>query len=168
MAMTWKGAVQRVENVVENTIDRGAHAVYDLYSTIAKTTIDTVQSIAENGNSVVGIDTAQIPTMQEKIRAYVNGVNNALAELKNYNPNVAFKGTGIEEALSGYIDAMIEVCGAVTSYMLAFNDKLTAVQKAYEAKDTSSADTIKASAASAKSQFEKYTEQGAGVGAPGA
>ena len=100
---------------------------------------------------------------KQEIRDYVKGIDTALAELKNYDPEVAFKGEAVVPALKQYIEAVIETCGAITSNMLAFNDQLSDVQAAYLKKDEAAASTISKSAESTRSAYQRYTENGSSV-----
>ena len=157
---TWQTEIQKAKQFVGQTFNNGKRAITDFFSGTVNKKVAEVNSFFTNGSTVVGINVNQIPTMKSAIREYVASVETALAELKNYDPTVAFKGEEIVPALQGYIDAVIETCGAIVSNMLAFNDQLTEVENAYKAKDTTAASTIKSSAESTRSAYTRYTEQG--------
>lgn len=155
---TWKTDVQRVVNNVGNTFNTVSNTVQDTFGNVANRAISDVTGFFQNGTTVVGINAQQIPAMKEAIRGYVNGIQSALGELVNYNPEVAFKGEHVAE-LRKYIDAMINVCNAIVSNMLAFNDELSKVYAAYQAKEQASASAISSDASSRSSQYTAYQEQ---------
>lgn len=156
---TWQTELQKAKQFVGTTFNSGKRAITDFFNGTVQKKVAEVGSFFKNGTTVVGINVGQIPTMKTAIREYVGTVESALAELKNYDPTVAFKGDEIVPALQGYIDAVIETCGAIVSNMLAFNDQLTEVETAYKNKDNTAASTIKSSAESTRSAYTKYTEQ---------
>ena len=96
--------------------------------------------------------------MKEAVRNYVFGIKEALNKLNTYDPQVAFKGE-YAQAMTVYIEAVKTACNAICSQMLAFNDELTKVQQAYEAKDQATASTIKQTAESTGSAYTEYQEQ---------
>ena len=157
---TWQTETQKVQNWVSSKFREGNRAMSDFFTGTISKKVDEVRSFFSNGATVVGINVGHIPAMQQAIRDYVNAIDSALGELKNYDPQVAFKGDEIVPALKQYIDAVKETCGAITSNMLAFNDQLTEVENAYKAKDTAAASTISSSAESTRSAYTRYTEQG--------
>lgn len=166
--MTWGTEIQKVEQGVTSVFKNGKSVISDIFGGISRK-ITEVQTFFKNGGTtVVGINVNQIPAMKTAIREYVATVDSALDELKNYDPTVAFKGEEIVLALKEYIDAVKEACSAITSNMLAFNDKLTEVQIAYEKKDSHTASQIKSSAESTRQAYTKYSELGGGVTGGGA
>ena len=96
--------------------------------------------------------------MKEAVRQYVDYIYNELQNLNAYNPEVAFKGE-YAAAMTTYIEAVKTACNAICSQMLAFNDQLTKVQEAYQAKDQATASTIKQTAESTSSAYTEYQEQ---------
>ena len=157
---TWQTELQKVKQSALTTFNNGKNAIVDFFSGTVNKKVSEVNSFFKNGTTVVGINVGHIPAMKAAIRQYVADIETALAELKNYDPTVAFKGEEIVPALQGYIDAVIETCGAIVSNMLAFNDQLTEVENAYAQKDQTAASTIKSSAESTCSAYTRYTEQG--------
>lgn len=156
--VTWKTETQKAKQGIVTTINTGKRTISEFFSGTVKKVVSDVSSVFKNGATVVGINVNQIPTMKEAIRNYVADIEKALAELKNYDPTVAFQGEQVVIALQDYIDAVIETCGAIVSHMLAFNDQLTEVEKAYRAKDVSAASAIMSSAESTRSAYSRYTE----------
>lgn len=152
--------VQKVGNTISNAFGNLARFGGDATTSI-KRSISEVGTFFKNGaTSVVGINTGKIPTMQKAINDYCGEINQALSELKNYDPKVAFKGASIVPALEDYIAAVIEACGKIVSNMQAFNDQLTAIKDAYVNKDQVAASNIKTSADSARNQFQAYGSSG--------
>lgn len=160
---TWMTGSQTVKTWMNNKLGNISRAVQDFTGGLAKKTVAEAKSVLNNGSSVVGINVNAIEGMKTEIREYVNKINAELAELKNYDPEVAFKGEAVVPALKQYIDAVIESCSAITSYMLAFNDQLSEVKAAYEDKDKVAGSTITKSAGSTRSAYTKYTENGSSV-----
>lgn len=157
---TWQTELQKAKQTVATHFGNGKRAISDFFSGTVKKKVAEANAFFKNGTTVVGINVNQIPAMKQAIREYVTSIETALKELKNYDPEVAFKGEDIVPALKGYIDAVIETCGAIVSNMLAFNDQLTEVENAYKAKDEAAASTITSSAESTRSAYTRYTEQG--------
>ena len=157
---TWQTELQNVKQSVISNFNNGKRVISDFFSGTVNKKVTEVNMFFKNGSTVVGINVGHIEAMKTEIRSYVADIEKALSELKNYDPAVAFKGDEIVPALQGYIDAVIETCGAIVSNMLAFNDQLTEVQKAYAEKDLSAASAIKSSAESTRSAYTRYTEQG--------
>lgn len=155
---TWKTEVQKVVNNVGNTFNTVSNTVQDTFGTVTNRTISEVTGFFQNGTTVVGINALQIPAMKEAVRGYVSGIQSALGELVNYDPEVAFKGEHVAD-LKNYIDTMIKVCNAIVSNMLAFNDELSEVYAAYQAKERASSSAISSDASSRSSQYTAYQEQ---------
>lgn len=154
---TWKTEVNKVVNNVGNTFNTVSTNVQNTFGSIANRAISDVNSFFANGTTVVGINVNQIPAMKNAIRTYVDGIQAALGELVNYDPEIGFKGEYTVE-LKNYIQAIIETCNAIVSNMLAFNDELTKVQQAYAAKSEATASAISSDAESTRSAYKNYTE----------
>jgi len=157
---TWGTDIQKAQNMLSvgfSNIKRGAN---DGLSKI-KRNISEVSSFFKNGGTtVVGINVNKIPDMKKAISDYCKEVDDALKNLKNYDPKIAFKGTEIEPILVKYVEAVTEACQAVVSNLLAFNDQLDQVVAAWTAKDTANASEISKSVESARSQYGKYVSKG--------
>lgn len=156
--MTWITDLQKVDNLANNAINSGISKIKDTFSSTVNRTIAEVESSFRNGTTVVGINVNHIPAMKDAVRKYVDNIKNALNELNAYDPQVAFKGE-YAQAMTTYIEAVKTACNAICSQMLAFNDQLTKVQQAYEAKDQATASTIKQTADSTSSAYTEYQEQ---------
>lgn len=156
--MSWITDLQKVENIATNTIMDGASKIKDTFSNTVNRTVSEVESAFRNGTTVVGINVGHIPAMKDAVRKYVDNIKTALNELNSYDPQVAFKGE-YSQAMTVYIEAVKTACNAICSQMLAFNDQLTKVQQAYEAKDQATASTIKQTAESTTSAYTEYQEQ---------
>lgn len=152
---TWKTDLNKVQSQVTNVFTNAKNGLESLFNGTSNRVIADVQTFFQNGNSVVGIKVSGIPNMQNAINEYVNGVDNAIAELRNAETNIAFKGD-YAEAVKSYIEEMINACKAISSQMKVFNDELTEIQKAYEAKDTSTSQKIRQEAESASSNYQTY------------
>lgn len=154
---TWGTEIQKAGNAISSafgTLKRGGG---DAFSAIKRDISEVGSFFKSGGTSVVGINVTEIPNMKKAIIAYCEEVDKALAKLSSYKPEVAFKGTKVVPQLQLYIEAVIEACHAVVSNLLAFNDQLDAVEKAWAAKDAKNASNIKKSTESAKSEFKAYS-----------
>lgn len=156
--MSWITDVQKVENIATNAINDGISKIKDAFSSTVNRTLEEVESAFKNGETVVGINVNHIPTMKAAVRKYVENIKSALNELNSYDPEVAFKGE-YAQAMTTYIEAVKTACNAICSQMLAFNDQLTKVQEAYQAKDQATASSIKKTADSTSSAYTEYQEQ---------
>lgn len=156
--MSWITDMQQLSNEASNFINSVANKVKDTFSMTVNKTISEVESSFRNGHTVVGINVHYIDTMKIAVRNYVDEIYTALNELNAYPPQVAFKGE-YAAAMSVYIEAVKTACNAICSQMLAFNDELTKVQQAYEAKDQATSSVIKQTADSTSSAYTQYQEQ---------
>lgn len=152
---TWKTEINKVGSDISNFFNTAANKVSDAFTTSTNQVIADVKSFFSNGTSVVGIKVSGIGSMQHAITKYVAGIDAAIGELKNAETNIAFKGE-YAKAIRGYIEALIEVCQAISSQMLVFGDELTKVEEAYHSKDTTSASQISQEAESARSAYTRY------------
>lgn len=157
--MSWITDLQKVENIATNAINSGISKIKDTFSSTVTKTVSEVESSFRNGTTVVGINVNSIPMMKEAVRNYVYGIKEALNKLNAYDPQVAFKGE-YSAAMTTYIEAVRTACNAICSQMLAFNDELTKIQQAYEAKDQATASAIKQTAESTSSAYTEYQESG--------
>lgn len=160
---TWQTELQSAKTWVGDKLGNAGRTINDFFSGTTKKVVSDVSSFFKNGTTVVGINVNAIEGMKTEIREYVKTIDTALAELKNYDPEVAFKGDAVVPALKAYIEAVIETCSAITSNMLAFCDQLSEVQDAYLKKDEAAGSTINKSAESTRSAYTRYTENGTGV-----
>ena len=158
--MSWRTDTQKVDNLIMNTLQSGIGKIKDTFSSSINRTVSEVESAFKNGTTVVGINVNHIPAMKTAVRNYVDNIRKALDELNTYDPQVAFKGE-YATAMTEYIEAVKTACNAIVSQMLAFNDQLTKVQEAYQAKDTATASSIKNTAQSTSSAYSEYQEQSA-------
>ena len=128
--MTWGTEIQKVRQGITTVFGNGKNIISDIFNNTIKSKITEASVYFSNGGTtIVGINVNAIPSMKATIREYVVSVDKALEELKNYDPEIAFKGDEIVPALKQYIEAVKEACSAITSNMLAFNDKLTELLK---------------------------------------
>ena len=107
---TWQTELQKAKQMVVSKFGDGKRAISDFFSGTVNKSVSEVTAFFKNGTTVVGINVNQIPTMKVAIREYVSSIETALAELKNYDPTVAFQGNELVPALTTYIDAVIETC----------------------------------------------------------
>ena len=157
---TWGTEIRKAGNLLENAWNNNVRGAGDAFSSIKRRISEVGSYFKNGGTNVVGINVGQIPHMKDVIAQYCTDINKALADLKNYEPSVAFKGTEIVPALENYIDAVKEACGAIVSNMQAFSDQLDLIEKAWAEKDTANADTINKSAESARSEYTAYGSTG--------
>lgn len=155
--MSWITEGNSTINSLKATFNAVKNNVQSKISINTSRTRDMISSYFNNGYTVVGINAEKIPVMKASIETYVNAINVALAELNNYNPEVAFKGSEVVPALREYIEAVKELCGNIVSHMLAFRDQLDVIYTAYTTRDTTSANALKAEATAAREAQKAYT-----------
>ena len=83
---TWQTELQSAKTWVRNKIGTAGRTISDFFSGTTKKAVSEVNSFFKNGTTVVGINVNAIEGMKQEIRDYVKGIDTALAELKNYDP----------------------------------------------------------------------------------
>ncbi len=155
---TWKQEAQSIgwdlgQNI-KSTVDKASN-IFDSLVGGARAQLQGVL----NGSAVVGMNVNEIPNMRAAIRDYINQLEEHLNQVRtNADTTQAFKGE-YATAIQEYVSAICEACKCVTSSLLAFSDKLVAVQEAYQARDAELKSAIGSSASDVQSSFSRYQEQ---------
>lgn len=96
-----------------------------------------------NGESTVGIQIEQIPSMKKAITDYVDNLRNHLQEVKrNADTSQAFKGD-YANAVREFVNAICNSCENIISNLNEFCNDLDKVQQAYLEKDESMSSDVK-------------------------
>lgn len=113
------------------------------------------------GYDVVGINTSMIPQMRQAIRTYVDRVYAQLDKVQaNTDPTIALKGTGMENAVTEYVENVVKYCKALCSNLLAFSDKLVKVEEAWRTSDQNMSSKVNSGSSELNSAAgQTYTEQ---------
>lgn len=83
-------------------------------------------------DSVVGINAAQIPQIQDKLIAYINKVNSVYEKLNtDITTHSAIYNDELGAEVRAYLVKYKEYLQNLTTYLKLFNDKLTAVHNDY-------------------------------------
>lgn len=152
---TIKTAFNNVTFKVNETIDNIGSSVSTVFNNIVGDLQSTVQGLFSG--DVVGIDVAQIPTMQAAIQTYVDDLQEHLAEMKaNASTDEAYKGD-YASSVSDFIAAVQECCYAVISQLLAFSDQLTKIEESYRENDSSLSSDISSQADELRGAYDAYT-----------
>lgn len=115
---------------------------------------------ASSDVSVVGINVYEIPNMKSAIKTYVEGVQEHLSSINtSVDTGMAMKGTGVEEAVFLYIESVSNYCQSLVSQLLAFSDKLSLIQEAWEESDINMASKINATSDEVNSTSDVYVEK---------
>lgn len=155
--MSWITEINSGVNSLKSNFNALKNNVQSKISINTSRTRDMISSYFNNGYTVVGINAEKIPAMKTAIEGYVTTINNELAKLNNYNPEVAFKGSEIVPALKEYIEAVKELCGNIVSHMLAFRDQLDVIYTAYTTRDANTASSLRTEATNAREAQQAYT-----------
>lgn len=114
---------------------------------------------ASSDYSVVGMRTAGIPIIQQLIRDYVTEVENVLDGFNTEaKVSQAIRGTEMEAAVANYVEKVSQYTKSLCTYLLAFNDKLSDVQKAWEAAVADMAQTVNSGMGDLEGASTRYTE----------
>lgn len=113
------------------------------------------------GYDVVGINTSMIPQMRQAIRTYVDRVYAQLDKVQtNTDPTIALKGTGMENAVTEYVENVVKYCKALCSNLLAFSDKLVKVEEAWRTSDQNMSSKVNSGSSELNSAAgQTYTEK---------
>ena len=112
--------------------------------------------------SVVGMNVNKIPSMKAAIRTYVNKIKTQVNRLHtDVKTDKAFKSSdgSVEDAVSRYLQSVETYCNNLTSALLAFNDKLTDVEKAWETSMEHLSSTIEDDKNKVENAADLYTEK---------
>lgn len=154
---TWKNAVEQVQA----TAVQGANLVVSGFEQIVRNISNGAAGVAgsiwNSGSTVVGINVNQIPSMQQAINTYVQGLTDHLQEINSQlNTETAFKGE-YATAVQEYVQAVSTACQNVVSQLKAFNEELTKVQDAYTAYDKQLSQSISGSSKEVSQAAQAYT-----------
>lgn len=121
---------------------------------------DALRSAGFDG--VVGLNTEQVSNMQTAIKNYVDGVQTALSPLNAADASKAF-GPQIGGAVQNFVANVKAACEACITNMNAFNEDLTAVKTAMEAKAASMSTAINSTGSSVQESASSWTYSGDGT-----
>lgn len=108
---------------------------------------------------VVGINTNEIPNMQNAIASYIEGLEAHLIEMKtNATTDEAFKGQ-YAGAITDFVAAVKDCCYAVISQLEAFSAQLDEVKVTYEERDQQLASDISSQADELRSAYQAFDQK---------
>lgn len=144
-----------------------ANTVYDGISSQANDDIDgllasafeTLRSTGFDG--VAGLELNQVQNMQTAITNYVEAIKEALSPLNSADAQAVF-GKEIAPSVENFVIEVKNSCNAVISNMLSFNDDLTAIKTAMEAKKSSVSSTVNSTSSSLSSSTSGWKYSGSG------
>lgn len=97
--------------------------------------------------NVVGINVNKIEDMKAAVNEYISHVDNLLYDFATSNDSTtAFRGEGMQEAITNYLEKVKGYVSAVTHTLEAFNTKLDDVKAAYESNISNMSSEINQSA----------------------
>ena len=103
--------------------------------------------------SVVGISVKDIPNMQAAITDYVEKIQQRVNQaVSTLSIDDAMAG-GVAVATAEYVASLRQAVNNLTSYLLNFNEQLTAISKAYQEADESAKRQIQATASNIAADF---------------
>lgn len=155
---TWRQEAQSIKwdlgQNIKSTVDKASN-IFDSLVGGARAQLQGVL----NGSTVVGMNVNEIPNMRNAIKYYVEQLEKHLEQVRiGADTTQAFKGE-YATAIKEYVSAICEACGCVISNLLAFSDKLLAVQEAYQVRDAELKSAIGSSASDVQSSFSRYQDQ---------
>lgn len=141
--------------------------VFSGISTSASDDIDSLlgsafEALRSTGfDGVAGLETGQVTNMQRAITDYVESIKTALAPLNSSDAQAAF-GNTVAPKIEEFVISVKGACEAVITNMLAFNDDLTAVKTAMEAKAQSVNAAVGSHSSELDSSKSSWTYTGTG------
>lgn len=144
-----------------------ADAAYDAIGAAAEADIDSLLSSAfetlrsTGFDGVAGLEIGKVVDMQAAITQYVNNIQGALNPLNEADATAVF-GKDISEAVHNFVKEVKDSCNAVISNMQSFNDDLTAIKTAMEAKKNSVNTTVQGAASNLNSATSGWKYSGPG------
>lgn len=153
-------AINTVYNTGQSVVQTGKGLIDDVSTFVSGLTGSVGAAVSSQfSGDVVGINAAKIPEMKQAIEDYIKKVESHLNEIKtNTSTENAMKGE-YATAVKTYVGAACDVCFKITSQLRYFEDKLTAVEQAYQQKDENLAGTISDTASDMNSQYTEYKPQ---------
>ena len=140
------------------SVSQGLDYIRSSFSTLLENILGTAQAGMESlvSGDVIGIDSTQIPAMQQAIDTYISDLNDQLATMEeSAETSDAYKGQ-YAAAVSEFIAAIKTCCYNVISQLLAFKDQLTVVGEKYVDNDTSMATDIGTQTSEMSSMYQAY------------
>lgn len=144
-----------------------ANQVYDGISAQADDDIDNLlasafETLRSTGfDGVTGLELDQVQGMQDAITAYVAAIQEALSPLNAADAQNVF-GKEIAPHIENFVIEVKNSCSAVISNMLSFNDDLSAIKTAMEAKKTSVNSVVDATSNDLQSSTSGWKYSGSG------
>lgn len=112
------------------------------------------ESTELTGGTVVGIDAEFATSIKEAIDTYIDGIETELEKLETeVDPEGAFKGSGITEALKNFVTSVKEIAkNYITTLKYAEHQIINSVHSAYETQDTDLSASLNADSTNLESE----------------
>lgn len=133
----------------------------DRISQREKDSVNVVSPTSMSDFDVIGLNIVKVEPAKEAIREMCRQITEKISQIQtDANSKVAFKlGNGdFDSALKSYLEKVVLYCENLTSSLLAFNDKISEVQKQWDKLSSNTQEKV----SSTSGQFatgSKYTEQ---------
>ena len=105
---------------------------------MAQNYVEVKQDVITAIQTTVGINTKNIPKMQQYIEDYANAIDAKKITVAAKNVTAALKGNSQVAAVKALCQACDSYANTLTSKLRAYKSRLTDVKAAYEKNDTSS------------------------------
>lgn len=144
-----------------------ADAAYDQIGATADADIDSLlasafESLRSTGfDGVAGLELEKVENMKTAINKYVEDIQTALSPLNEADATAVF-GKDIATAVQNFVKEVKGSCYAVITNMLSFNDDLTAIKTAMEAKKNSVNTTVNTASSTLNSATSGWRYSGSG------
>ena len=133
-----------------------AQAEEDIDSLMASA-FDKLRSVGFDG--VTGLELPKIAGMKTAISNYVDSIQKALEPLNAADARAAF-GNKMNKAIEDFVVSVKNSCNGIITNMKAFNDDLTAVEKAMTAKAQSVTSSVNSQSSKLDSSKSGWTYSG--------
>lgn len=108
---------------------------------------------------VVGLNVKEVAGMKQAITTMCDNIKKEIDKMEvDLDSTIAYQGEGIQNALQTYLTNVAAYCNNLTSNLKAFNDKLSDVEKAWNAATSNMGEKISGNAGQF-AQGTAYTEQ---------
>ncbi len=150
-----------------NSVEKSTGSTFKLASDVANSRSSDRSAqglnVTGKGYSVVGMNAERIPTAITAIEDYVSNIKKTIEQINDKaSAKSAFHGSGVEEAVQGYIDSVKKYAGDLTEQLLVFIDKLREVQIAWDKAVQNQAQTIRNSNYNSNYSFRSSFSDGYG------
>jgi len=152
------GTLKTTFGNVAFSVSQGLDHVASTFSSLLDSIIGGATAGMESlvSGDVIGIDTTQIPTMQQAIQTYIDQLNEQLDTMESTaETSGAYKGA-YAASVTEFIGAVKTCCYNVVSQLLAFKDQLTQIEAKYQENDTSLSSDISTQAGEMSQMYQAY------------